>query len=109
MAYFLEIFLYLSFALMLGVMVQRSGLTIILLLTAKVIELIIRANTEDYVPWLIEYYPLESIWNLVPFPYARYAFQEIQDYISWKSVGIALGWTFLFNYFSYLKLKKSDL
>jgi ABC-type transport system involved in multi-copper enzyme maturation permease subunit len=108
-AYFLEIFLYLSFALMLGVLIRRSGLTIILLLVSKVIELIIRANTEDYVPWLIEYYPLESIWNLVPFPYARYAFQEIQDYISMKAVAIALGWTLLFNYFSYLRLKKSDL
>jgi hypothetical protein len=52
---------------------------------------------------------LESITNLVPLPFARYAFQEIQDYVSITSVLIAIGWTFLFNYFSYLKLKRADI
>lgn len=47
--------------------------------------------------------------NLVPMPFARYAFQQIQDYVSPEAVGIALVWTFLFNYFSYLRLKKADI
>ncbi|MCU0356956.1 MAG: ABC transporter permease subunit [Cyclobacteriaceae bacterium] len=108
-AYFLEVFSFLSFALMLGIFLQRSGLTIVLLLNAYLIELIIKKNIDDYVPELIRFFPLESISNLVPMPFARYAFQEIQDYISWEAVGIALVWAFLFNYFSYLKLKKSDI
>lgn len=108
-AYFLEVFSFLSFALLLGLLVQRSGLTIILLLLANMLELIVRENIDDYVPWLIPFLPMESISNLVPIPVYRYAFQEIQDYVDMGSVAIALGWAVLFNYFSFLKLKKSDL
>lgn len=108
-AYFLEIFAFLSYALMLGVLVQRSGLTIILLLLSNMLEIIVRENVDEYVPWLIQFFPMESISNLVPFPLKRYAFQEIRDYLTFASITIALGWTFLFNYFSYLKLKHSDI
>ena len=108
-AYFIEIFAFLSFALMLGVLIRRSGLTIILLLLSRMLELIIRENIDEYVPWLIQLLPLESISNLVPMPLKRYAFQEIRDYLTIGSITIALAWTFLFNYFSYLKLKHSDI
>jgi ABC-type transport system involved in multi-copper enzyme maturation permease subunit len=108
-SYFLEVFAFLSFALMLGILIQRSGLSIVILFSSYLIELIIKKNIDDYVPGLIPFFPLESIMNLVPLPFARYAFQEIQDYVSFGSVAIALGWTFLFNYFDYLRLKKSDI
>jgi len=108
-AYFLEVFAFLSFALMLGIFVQRSGLSIVLLLNSYLIELIIKKNIDDYVPQIIQFFPLESIMNLVPMPFARYAFQEIQDHVSLTAVGIALVWIFLFNFFSYLRLKKADL
>jgi ABC-2 type transport system permease protein len=108
-AYFLEIFAFLSFTLMLGILIQRAGLTIIILLLSHMIEMIIRENIDDVVPWLIKFFPMQSISNLVPLPYARYAFQEIRDYLTISSVAIAFGWTVLFNYFSYLKLKKADI
>jgi ABC-2 type transport system permease protein len=108
-AYFLEVFAFLSFALMLGIFVQRSGLCIILLLNSYLIELIIKENIDNYFPDIIRFFPLESIMNLVPMPFARYAFQEIQDYVSLSAVAIVLMWTFLFNYFSYLKLKRADV
>jgi ABC-2 type transport system permease protein len=108
-AYFLEIFTFLSFALMLGIFIQRSGLTIILLLLSYMLEAIVKANIDDYFPWLVRFFPMESISALVPLPFYRYAFQEIQDYVDPVSVAIALGWGILFNYFSFLKLKRSDL
>lgn len=108
-AYFLEIFAYLSYALMLGLLIQRSGLTIILLLLSNMLEIIIKANIDDYVPAVIPYFPMESISNLVPMPLKRYAFQEIRDYLTFSSLAIATGWTLVFNYFSYLKLKRSDI
>jgi len=52
---------------------------------------------------------MQSISNLIAMPFARYAFQEIQDYVAIGAVVIALVWTFLFNYFSYLRLKKADI
>jgi ABC-2 type transport system permease protein len=107
--YFLEVFSYLSFALMLGMLIQRSGLTIILLLNAALIELIIKENINDYVPAIIPFFPLESISNLIPMPWARYTFMQIRDYATLGSVAIAVVWTALFNYFSYLKLKRADI
>ncbi len=108
-AYFLEVFAFLSFALMLGTLIQRSGLTIVLLLNSYLIELIVKENIDNYFPQVVQFFPLESIMNLVPLPFARYAFQEIRDYVTISSVAIAIVWTFLFNYFAYLKLKKSDI
>jgi ABC-2 type transport system permease protein len=107
--YFLEVFFFLSFSLMLGILIQRAGLTIILLLLAQPIELIIAAKVDNYFPDLIAYFPLHSIWNLIELPFKRYAFQEIKDYVDFQSVSIVLVWAVAFNYFSYLKLKKSDL
>ena len=108
-AYFLEVFAFLSFALMLGIFVNRSGLTIVLLLFSYLIELIIKENLDDYLPGIIPFFPLESIMNLVPMPFARYVFMEIKDQVNWGSVAIAAVWAVAFNYFAYLKLKKSDI
>lgn len=108
-AYFLEIFAFLSYALMLGVLVQRSGLTIVLLMLSHMLEAIIKANVDNYAEWPIDFFPMQSITNLVPLPFARYALQEIQDYVAIQAVAIAMVWIFLFNYFSYLRLKKADI
>jgi ABC-type transport system involved in multi-copper enzyme maturation permease subunit len=108
-AYFLEILTFLSYALLLGVLIQRSGLTIIMLLLSSMLEAIIKANIDDYLPGLIPFFPMESISALVPIPFYRYAFQEIQDYVDLGSVAIATAWLVIFNYLSYLKLSKSDI
>lgn len=70
---------------------------------------ILRQSTEESIGWLKQFFPLESITNLVPLPFPRYAFQEIQDSVSMVAVLIAMGWAILFNYFSYLRLKKADI
>jgi ABC-type transport system involved in multi-copper enzyme maturation permease subunit len=108
-AYFLEVFSFLSYALMLGMLVQRSGLTIILLMLSAMIEAIIKVNLPDGWEPGFSFFPMQSISNLIAIPFPRYAFQQIQDYVSIQSVLISVGWTVLFNYFSYLKLKKSDI
>jgi ABC-2 type transport system permease protein len=108
-AYFMEIFFFLSYALMLSMLVQRSGLTIILLLLSQMIEAIIKANIDDYVPSIIQFFPMQSIWDLIDIPFPRYALQEIRDYVSIPTLLIVMAWTFVFNYLSYLKLKRADI
>jgi ABC-2 type transport system permease protein len=108
-AYFLEVFAFLSYALMLGILVQRSGLTIIILMLSHMIEAIIKVNIPDSAEFLKAFFPMQSISNLIAMPFARYAFQEIQDYVSLGSVAVVLVWIFLFNYFGYWKLKRSDI
>jgi ABC-2 type transport system permease protein len=108
-AYFLEIFFFLSYALMISVLIQRSGLTIIVLLLSRMIELIIVSNIDDTLPAIVPYFPMQSVWYLIECPYPRYAFQEIKDYLDFKSIAIVIFWTTSFNFISYLKLKKSDI
>ncbi len=108
-AYFLEIFAFLSYALMLGVLVQRSGLTIILLMLSHMIEAIIKVNLPVAIEDAKMIFPMESISNLVAMPFARYAFQEIQDYVKISSVAIALVWTIIFNGIAYWRLKAADI
>jgi ABC-2 type transport system permease protein len=107
--YFLEIFFFLSYALMLGVLIQRAGLCIILLLLSQAIESIITAKVDNYFPEVIGFFPMRSMWNLIEWPFPRYAFQEIKDYVDFGTVAIVFVWAILFNYFSFLKLKKSDI
>jgi ABC-2 type transport system permease protein len=108
-AYFLEVFSFLSYALMLGIIVQRSGLTIILLMLSAMIEAIIKVNLPDAWEPGFAFFPMQSISNLIEIPFPRYAFQQIHDYVSIQSAIISAVWMVLFNYFSYIKLKKSDI
>lgn len=108
-AYFLEVFFFLSYALMLGVLINRAGLTIIMLMLSQLIEYIITENLDEYIPALIRFFPMRSIFNVVTFPFPRYGFQEIQDYLDIVTVATVAVWTIIFNSISYLKLKHSDI
>ena len=58
---------------------------------------------------IVQFFPLQSIWNLIHIPFPRYAFQEIQDFLTFKEVAIVVVWIGIFNYISYWKLKRSDI
>lgn len=107
-AYFLQLFGYLSFALLMGVFVNRAGLTIIILMVARGLELFIIHKLVD-VKMLTPFFPLESIESLITLPFQRYVFLEVLDHPQILTVITAAFWTFMFNYFAYLKLKKSDI
>jgi ABC-2 type transport system permease protein len=108
-AYSLEVFTFLSYALLLGILIQRSGLTILMLLFSNLIEFFIKARLPDDAEFIKPFFPMESMSNLVSIPFPRYVFMEIQDYVSGVSVAIVLVWLFLFNYLAYRKLKHSDI
>ncbi|HEY3405965.1 MAG TPA: ABC transporter permease subunit [Ohtaekwangia sp.] len=108
-AYFLELFFFLSYALLISIFIQRSGLTIILLLLSQAIEAIITSNIDEVVPDLIPFFPMRSIWNLIEWPFPRYWLQEIKDSLSLGSVAIVFGWIVVFNSLSYYKLKRMDI
>jgi hypothetical protein len=108
-AYFLEIFFFLSYTMMMSLLIQRSGLTIIIVLLSQTIEFIITKNIDDYAPGLVHYFPMKALGEMIEWPFPRYAFQEIKDYVSFSSIAIVGIWAILFNYFSYLKLQKADI
>lgn len=107
-AYFLQLFGYLSFALLMSVLINRSGLTIIVLMVARGLELFIIHKLVD-VDAVEPFFPLESMEALITIPFQRYVFLEVLDHPMILTVITAAFWTFMFNYLAYLKLKKSDI
>lgn len=108
-AYFLQVFGYLSFALMISVLINRAGLTILVLMVARALEMIVVYNVLEKADFLWVYFPLESLESLITIPFKRYVFLEILDHPMIVTVLAASFWTFMFNYFAYLKLKKADI
>lgn len=107
-AYFLQLFGYLSFALLLGVVINRAGLTIIVLMVARGLELFIIHKIVG-VDALVPFFPLESVEALITLPFQRYVFLEVLDHPLITTVLTAAFWTSMFNYLAYLKIKKSDI
>lgn len=105
-AYFLELFTYMVIALFITVFIQRAGLSIALLLLATAIEYIIGFNIPEA---MIDYLPMHALENLVTFPFGRYAFNEIQDYVRVETVLVVLAYLVLFIFGTFAKLKHSDI
>lgn len=108
-AYFIDLFGYLVFAFFLTVLLKRSALTVFMLMIYRPIELIFIANLPMSIEFIGEYFPLQSMSNMIDVPFPKYAFQEIKDYVVMPYVLASLTWIGLFIYAIYAKLKNSDL
>jgi len=125
LAYFFKLVGFFSFCLFLGVLVKRSAFALGFLFVWWIFENILygilrwqtSAETADAV---IQFFPLESMKNLINLPFQRLNFIEtaanqlqadIQiDYaVHWYEVAIVSVWIFLFIYSAYALLKKRDL
>lgn len=118
-AYFLEVFTFLSFAMLLTLIIRRSGFIIVglimytlafepfiaLLMMHPPQELNFPAITRD----IAQFLPIRALNNLITVPYQRYALREIQDYVSLKAVLIVIAWLVFYVWMSYLILKRRDL
>jgi ABC-2 type transport system permease protein len=106
--YLLQIFAYLVFALFIGLLIKRTGLSMgLLFLYTLIIEPIItlRIKTE----WIKGLFPLKAINNLIRFPFKKYALREVQDYIAWDDTLIVFIYIILLISLMYLILRKRDL
>lgn len=113
LAYFLEVFTYLTFALLIGLLIRKTGFAVITLLVYMAIEPII----QYYVPNAYDkYLPLNAmnhvIWSpntsliKVKTPEFNYDFQE---YIAFADVAVCMGYAVLFTGLIYLYLRHKDL
>lgn len=107
-AYFLQLTAYLIFALLIGLLIKKTGLAMgLLFLYTLIVEPIIvfRVKTD----WIKGLFPNKAINNLIHMPFGKYALREVQDYVAFKDVIIVLAYMALFIYCIYLLLKKRDL
>ena len=107
-AYLLQITAYLIFALFIGLLIKRTGLSMgLLFLYTLIIEPIITFRIKA--DWIKGLFPLKAINNLIRFPFKKYALREVQDYIAWDDALIVSIYIVIFISLMYLILKKRDL
>ena len=110
LGFFIETFAFLLFSLLIGTLVMRSGLAIgVLFLYTLIIEPIVTFNLPKYLEWIIPYFPIRALNNIVKIPFPKYVFMEIRDYMSIESIVVLALYCGLFIYLTYLMLRKRDL
>ncbi|PHQ30532.1 ABC transporter permease [Leeuwenhoekiella nanhaiensis] len=124
-AYFLKLVGFFSFCLFLGVLVKRSAFALGFLFVWWIFENITYGIlrwkiSENLADTVVQFFPLESMKNLINLPFQRLSFIETAanqlqadisiDYaVHWYEVAIVSVWIFIFIYTSYALLKKRDL
>ncbi|MCP4461035.1 MAG: hypothetical protein GY816_23890, partial [Cytophagales bacterium] len=58
---------------------------------------------------MVPYFPIKSLNNLIPMPFARYFFQEITDNVPMSAVAISTGWLAFYLGAIYFLLSRRDL
>ncbi len=124
-AYFLKLVGFFSFCLFLGVLVKRSAFALGFLFVWWIFEnitygLLRWQISEKLADNVVQFFPLESMKNLINLPFQRWSFIETAanqlqadiaiDYaVHWYEVAIVSVWIFLFIYWAYALLKRRDL
>ena len=123
-AYFLEVVTYLTFALMITLVIRRPGIVIVgLMMYTLAFEPFLTLFLGNFphhnytdstiLPKIFQniapLFPIRALNNLIHVPFQRYVLQEIQDYVSLKEVLIVLGWLILNISTCYWLLKRRDL
>jgi ABC-2 type transport system permease protein len=115
-AYALEVFSYLTFALMVVLFIRKTGMVIVgLFMYTLMFEPLFIVFLENYpeMPEFIKgigpFFPIAALNNLIHVPFQRYIFMEIQDYVSWKETLIVIGWMIFNITMCYQILKRKDL
>lgn len=126
LAFFVKLVGFFSFCLFLGIFVKRSAFALGFLILWAILEQIIfgllgwRVMSWDSAKRVKDFFPLESMTNLIKEPFTRLsAVQNIGEQIGenmrfdyhvyWYEFLIVILWTTLFIYLSYALLKKRDL
>ncbi len=108
--YFLYVLLFLVLAFLLTVLLQRSALTIFILLLYRPVEGILIAIANKYdVEFLTDYLPLQAASSMIEVPFPRYWFQEITDYLPLVPTLVVCAYIVLFVYLISKRLKSADL
>lgn len=130
-AFFIKLLGFFSFGLFLGILIKRSAFAVAAMMVWFFIESIfkgylywkfnsLKTSTENQVDNIMQFFPLESMSNLIKEPFTRLgavksvANQIGENFVKNYSVGalnifIVLAWTTIFIYASYFLLKKRDL
>lgn len=105
--YFLEVLLYLNFAMLVGIWLKRTGISIfVVLIYPLLIEPLLRWQFPDSID---QFFPIKAMDQLIVFPFPKYVGIEVPDTIPLLSILIGIAWTVIIFLLSNLILKKKNL
>ena len=109
LGHFYELLLYFLFSMLVALIIRRTGIAIVVLLMYTwFVEPIGAAILSNWYPELAGMLPLESISNLIRFPFSKYILLYTQDFIAWLDLAKATVWALIFSGFIYYQLVKRD-
>jgi ABC-type transport system involved in multi-copper enzyme maturation permease subunit len=111
-AYFLHLVLHLSYCLFFTVLIKRSGILIALLIFySYILEPILTGiiSTPLNQEWLANLLPMNVSWDLIPRPIEKYGLVQIQDYVAFSDVFVALVYITICLGSTYLLITKKDI
>lgn len=104
-----QLFLYFMFAILLGLIIRKTAITIlVLLIYTLMIEPIAAGITGYFYPVVATFFPLNAISSLIAFPFSKYVFMQTPDYIGFQEFLTATAWGGIFLVGIYYQLKKRD-
>lgn len=131
LGYFVKLVAFFSFCLFLSVLIKRSAFALGFLIfwtmfeffshgILKYVILKEKKQEDTLIDKIYDFFPLESMSNIVVEPYSRLSFvktignqvgiENVKDYdVHFSSILIALVWTLTFIWLSYKLLEKRDL
>jgi len=108
--HFIEMLVFLSFTLFVGILIRRTGFALVLLF---MYTLIIEPVFALWINYKFDgpemFFPVKAINLLITNPFSKYLLMQTQEHILISSIVIALVWGLVFNLGSYFLLRKRDL
>jgi ABC-2 type transport system permease protein len=106
-AYFLEILFYMTLALLFSTWLQKTGISIfILLIYPLMIEPLVRWQIPDSID---QYFPVKAMDNLNVFPFPKYFGMPVAEVVPPDSVLVTIGWIVGLFYLSFLLIRNKSL
>lgn len=106
-AYLIELFTYFVYALLIAMLVKRTGVALVLLIA---IDFIFEPVLSWFLPDVLDdYLPMTVLDNLIRFPFSKYIGMETEGVVSLVQMAIAALYAVLFSILSLSWLKRSDL
>ena len=114
-AFFLILITYLTFAFWMTLLLPRLGLVIVgLFLYTIMFEPFLAVILEnvphvpDFVRSIGPFFPIRSLYNLIPVLFPKFLLMEIKDFVPIKAALIALSWLVLNLFLSHMILRRKD-
>lgn len=112
-----EVVIYCTLAFLLSLIIKKAGFVIVAMFLYTFMFEPIATAVMLHAPYfegtivrdIAQFFPIEALNNLIPVPYGRYVFLEIEDNVSITAIFIATGWFVFYLSSIFYILKKRDL